>query len=146
MIFSRFLVSLLHCWVISHTFAQAFLLMTYIFDNMINTLKSLAHYSESCILIPQNNFNPIWYFRSNCREVVFKKAVVKVSQNSQGHTSKVVLYLVNLLKRRLNCRCILVNFARFSKTTIGIIHLVRTQNFLKNWNFLPTDTHTLQNY
>ena len=45
------LVSLLDCWVISHIFEQAFVLMTYMFDNMITTLKFLAHFSWSRNLI-----------------------------------------------------------------------------------------------
>ena len=30
----------------------------------------------------------------------------------------------------------------FFSIHLGIVYLVRTQNFSKNWHFLPPDTHT----
>ena len=35
-----------------------------------------------------------------------------------------------------------INILKFKKTRLRIIHLVRTQNFPKNYHFLPPDKHT----
>ena len=57
--------------------------------------------------------------------------------------------LKNLLQYKVYTYYI-IDFENFNKKEfntiprrqLGIIHLVRTQNFLKNLHFLPPDTHT----
>ena len=50
--------------------------------------------------------------------------------------------LVTFTEEILNGKVTIIYCKTLDLIRIGIIHLVRTENFPKNYHFLPPDTHT----
>ena len=62
-------------------------------------------------------------FRSSRPEMFYKKAVLRILQNSQENTCARISPQSTLLKKRLWCRCFPVNFAKFLRALFLIEYL-----------------------